>query len=146
MKPTSDPTQHQHHHFECECCDAPVERTWNVVHSDGEPVAVYYASSYHHAGRDPETWIDVILGTWDGDYAQDHVTFGCRVGTRSGNTTPAAGLVHACADGTAGPLHGTVLTRDQARTHPRLADFWAVVDHVLTSDPVVSGHLYAGTP
>ncbi|MER7197847.1 hypothetical protein CG723_27925 [Streptomyces sp. CB01635] len=50
--------------FECECCNAPIERAWNFICSDGEPYAVYFANCYHHRDRDHDAWIDVIFGTW----------------------------------------------------------------------------------
>ena len=54
----------------------------------------------------------------------------------------AFGLVQACLDGSAGPVHGAVLSREQALAHPRLPEFWQVVDFVLAEDPLVHAHLY----
>ena len=39
---------------------------------------------------------------------------------------------------------GERLTREQALLHPRLGDFWVVVDLMLLSDPEVHAHLYGG--
>jgi hypothetical protein len=117
-------------------------RTWNIVHRDGELFAVYFANSYEHTDQPRDTWIDVILGTWGQNSNADHETFGCRVGPVDNSSQPAASLVTACADGSASPLHGVALTREQGLTHPRLRDFWAVVDLVLAKDPTVRRHLY----
>lgn len=126
----------------CQCCSTPIVRTWNTVHRDGEMFAVYFANCYHHTDQPRDTWIDVILGTWGRNSNAHHVTFGCRVGPVDNSTQPAATLVTACADGSAGPLHGVVLTREKGLTHLRLRDFWAVVDLVLAEDLTVRGHLY----
>lgn len=104
--------------------------------------AVYFANCYHHSDQPRDTWIDVILGTWGRNSNADHVTFGCRVGPVDNSTQPAASLVSACADGSASPLHGVVLTREKGLVHPYLPDFWAVVDLVLAMDPTVRGHLH----
>ncbi|MFC9893594.1 hypothetical protein ACFVMC_07865 [Nocardia sp. NPDC127579] len=139
---TMDPDELQIRRYECECCSAPIERTWNFVRDGAEAYAVYFANSYHHTGQAHETWIDVILGTWGDQRADDHVTFGCRVGPVQGNPNPAATLIQACQDGTGSAIHGTLLSRDAGLAHPRLPDFWGVVDFVLAHDPTVNRHLY----
>ena len=143
MTLTTDLTEHQLREFTCGCCSAPVQRTWNFVHSDGSPHAVYFANSYHHRDQGHETWIDVIMGSWGTGDHSDHVTFGCRVGDVENSTAPAATAVQACLDGTAGEIHGRTLSREEALAHPWLSGFWAVVDHVLEHDPVVRAHLYS---
>jgi hypothetical protein len=143
MPLTVNPEAHQLREYECGCCKAPIQRTWNVVYRDGDPYAVYYASSYHHADQPHETWIDVVLGYWDQqEESGNHVTFGCRVGPVVDSPDPAATLVQACLDGSAGELHGQPLSREEGLAHPRLKDFWDVVDFVLVNDPVVAEHLY----
>jgi hypothetical protein len=130
--------------FTCACCKAPIERSWCLVHADGDPHALYYANCYHHADRDPDTWIDVIFGTWgeSADALTDHVSFGCRVGPVAGRTAPAAALVDAGTIYPDGPLFGHKLSRESGLRHPRIAEFWSVVDFVLKADPLVRGHLY----
>ncbi len=71
----------------------------------------------------------------------DHVTFGCRVGPVENSPEPAATLVQACLDGSSGPLHGAVLSREQGLAHPHLPVFWEVVDFVLANDPTVNAHV-----
>ncbi|KQY32397.1 MULTISPECIES: hypothetical protein [Nocardia] len=138
----ADLDERQFARYECPCCDEPIERTWNMITRDGIAYAAYFANSYHHTGQAHDTWIDVILGTWDSDTADDHVTFGCRVGPVQNNPNPAATLVQACLDGSADDVHGVVLSRADGLVHPRLPEFWSVVDYVLANDPTVSDHLY----
>jgi hypothetical protein len=135
--------QRQIRHYECQCCNAPVERAWNFIARGDEAHAVYFANCYRHTGQPHDAWIDVILGTWGEGDAGDHVTFGCRVGPVADSPEPAATLVQACMDGSAGKLHGLVLSREDGLTHPRLPEFWEVVDFVLANDPTVKPHLYA---
>ena len=142
MTLTTDPAARQVARHECGCCAAPVERTWNLLDRDGGTHAAYFANCYHHTDQPHEVWIDVILGTWGTDDPGDHVTFGCRVGPVADSPQPAATLVPACLDGSAGPIHGAVLSREDALSHPRLPEFWAAVDFVLANDPTVNAHLY----
>ncbi|WP_051830416.1 MULTISPECIES: hypothetical protein [Streptomyces] len=131
--------------FTCECCEAPIERSWNMVHADGAPYALYYANCYHHRDRDHDAWIDVVFGTWGqgAEAMTDHVSFGCRVGPVLGQTEPAATLVDAGTIYPDGPLFGRKLDRAAGLVHPQLRDFWAVVDYVLANDPLVNRHLYS---
>lgn len=39
---------------------------------------------------------------------------------------------------------GQMLQRDEALVHPRLADFWTVVDHVAAQDPAVQRTVCGG--
>ncbi len=111
------------------------------MHSEGDALAVYYASNYHHDGVH-ETWIDAILGTWGADTFDDHVTFGCRVGPVDNSPAPAATLVDGGSVAPDGPLYGHKLTRAEGRAHPRLPEFWQIVDTVLEQDELVRQHLY----
>ncbi|MFI6996258.1 hypothetical protein [Nocardia sp. NPDC050175] len=137
-----DLDERQVRQYECTCCGAPVERTWNFVRRHGDAYAVYFANSYHHTGQAHEVWIDVILGTWSGEPTDDHVTFGCRVGPVEGDPNPAATLVQACQDGSGSEIHGILLSREDGLAHARLPEFWSVVDFVLANDPTVNVHLY----
>lgn len=143
MNLTFGPDRHTRD-FTCDCCQAPIERAWNVIHADGAPHAVYYANCYHHTDRDHDAWIDVIFGTWGvaSDQWGDHVSFGCRVGPVVGQDTPASTLVTAGLANPDGPLFGQKLDRDAALQHPRLAEFWYVSDFILEHDPLVRGHVY----
>ena len=91
--------------------------------------------------RPHDVWIDVILGTWGAGAADDHVTSGCRVGPVEGSPEPGATLVDACLNAPASEVHGVVLSREDGLGHPRLPEFWTVVDFVLDNDPTVHAHL-----
>jgi hypothetical protein len=146
MTLTVDPAKRQQREYECSCCNAAIERTWNFIDRDGEPWAVYFANCYHHRDQPHDTWIDVIMGTWgddDVDGVNDHVTFGCRVGPVADSVFPAATLVDALQGFTSTPVHGMVLSREQGLAHPLLPQFWEIVDFVLENDPTVHAHLYS---
>lgn len=130
--------------FQCDCCQAPIERAWNFIHADGAAYAVYFANCYHHKDKDHDAWIDVIFGTWGAGAEQwgDHVSFACRVGPVAGQNTPASTLVTAGLAHPDGPLFGTKLDREAALQHPRLSEFWKVSDFILEHDPLVRGHIY----
>jgi hypothetical protein len=132
-----DLAERQEREFTCQCCNAAIQRMWNWVRRDGVVHAMYFANCYHHANQPHEAWIDVILGTWSAETAEDHVTFGCRVGPVQNSPEPAATLVQACLDGASSPIHGAVLSREAGVAHPRLPKFWEVVDFVLVSDEAV---------
>lgn len=110
-----------------------------------DAVAIAFTALHTHEGVH-EAWIDAILGTFGDDRAGDHVTFGCRVGPFAGRDDPAASLVQAAQPYGDAPIWGQKLSRDQALSHPRLAEFWEVVDYVLVADPVVHHHVYRHSP
>lgn len=124
----------------CDHCGEPMTRVTGFIYRGGDAYAVFFASCYHHDGH--EAWIDVVFSpTWE-DGVDDRVTFGCRVGPIEGQPDPAASLMAAAAAFGDSATFGRKLTRDEALEHPMLGEFWAVVDHVLTRDPVVSAHVY----
>ncbi|WP_093619393.1 hypothetical protein [Actinoplanes philippinensis] len=127
--------------FVCQCCGGAADRTWAHVNDDNGAAAVYFASCYHHNGVH-EAWIDAILGTWGDDRHDDHVTFGCRVGPVQGSPAPAATLVDGGAVAPDAPIFGHKLSRAEGLAHPRLADFWRLVDTVLEKDELVRRHVY----
>ncbi|WP_433062612.1 hypothetical protein [Dactylosporangium sp. CS-033363] len=130
----------------CDCCGNPSQRTWTMVERDGRPYAVYFAACYDH-GHERESWIDVVFGTWgEGDEYDDHLTFGCRFGPVVNSPLPAATAVDAAFVAPDGPLYGEKLSRTAALAHPRIADFWQVVDFVVECDPLVHEHHYGHRP
>ncbi|AXH89032.1 hypothetical protein AB0N38_32670 [Micromonospora aurantiaca] len=88
-----------------------------------------------------EVWIDAILGSWGRDDFDDHVTFGCRVGPVAGSPGPAATLVNGGEVAGDSPIFGRKLSREEGLTHPRLAEFWQMVDLILERDALVRRHL-----
>ena len=105
-----------------------------VLDGDG-PRAVYFASCHTHSEK--AVRIDVILGTWGGDPpAEDHVTFSCEL-----RITGAMALDAPVTLTEKRPVLGAVLTRNEALTHPRAAEFWAIIDLISTEDPAVASGL-----
>jgi hypothetical protein len=138
-----DEDSRQNRHVTCACCQAEVERTWAHIRSEDAGTAVYYASCYHHhAGH--EAFIDVILGTWGSGNFTDHITFGCRVGPVTNSPAPAATLINAAAVAPDSVIFGRKLSRDEGLQHPRLAEFWTIIDTILEHDELVHRHLYGG--
>ncbi len=130
----------------CECCGQPRQSTWCMTMRDDEPYAVYFASCYNHNGE-RESYIDVVFGTWgQGTDYTDHFTFGCRFGPVTDSPLPAATAINAAEVAPDSPLFGLKLTRDQALAHPRIADFWQMVDFIVERDPVVHPHHYGHAP
>ncbi|OKI65587.1 hypothetical protein A6A27_24770 [Micromonospora sp. CB01531] len=126
----------------CECCGQPSRRTWCMVTRDGLPYGVFFAACYNHDGV-AESWIDVVFGTWgqDTDY-DDHLTFGCRFGPGAGSDLPGATAVDAASVAPDDPLYGHKLTRAEALAHPKLSEFWDVIDFVVATDPLLHQHHY----
>ncbi|GAA1857283.1 hypothetical protein [Asanoa iriomotensis] len=127
--------------FVCDCCGNQADRTWAHVYDGDTAVAVYYASCYHHGGVH-EAWIDAILGSWNTGSFDDHVTFGCRVGPVAGSPAPAATLVDGASASPDSPIFGRKLSRAEGLSHPRIADFWRLVDTILEHDDLVRHHVY----
>jgi hypothetical protein len=141
MSFSMDPDGRHTRRFDCPCCGDPIDRSWNLIRRDGDVLALYYASCYPHGGA-REAWLDVVFGSSHSEGAPDHVTFGCRVGPVAGQAGPVATAVDGglARDGEA--LFGRKLSRAEALTHPRLEQFWRVVDFVLAADPLVHRHVY----
>lgn len=106
---------------------------------DGAAYAVAKTALHDHDER--EAWIDLVLGTWD-EETDDHVTFGCRVGTVSGSPDPAATAVDAARPYGDSAFWGSKLSRAGALGHQRLAEFWDAVDFLLVHEPTINHHVY----
>lgn len=137
-----DPSDRSSRLFECTCCERPAERVWAFVELGDERLALYFATNYHHRGHWPETYVDVVLGTFGAGSNDDHVTFGCRIGPVGDHPEPDANYWEPCVDGAVSPLHGRLLSVEEAKRSKRLADFWNVIDVVLNKDPAVRHHQY----
>lgn len=124
----------------CDHCGEPSRRVTGFIHQNGQAHAIYFASCYHHGGH--EAWIDVVFSPTWADDMDDRLTFGCRVGPIDGYSGPQSSLATGGAAFSQSRTFGQKLTRDEALKHPRLPEFWAVVDHVLTHDQVVRTHVY----
>jgi hypothetical protein len=128
--------------FTCDDCGATATRFAAYIYDDSTMTRVswYLASCYNHNDRH-EAYIDAVLGTWVPEDSDDHVTFSCRVGSVENSDMPACTLV----DARRGPdqtFKGRTMTREEGLSHPRLGDFWNVVDTVLANDINVNWHVY----
>jgi hypothetical protein len=117
--------------FDCPDCGVPIQRVTGFVLRDDKAYAVYYASCYHHGGH--EAWFDVIFSPTWAEGVDDHETFGCRVGPIEGQAEPGASLTTGGGAFRDSQIFGRKLSRDEALTNPRLAEFWEVVDYILST-------------
>lgn len=124
----------------CGDCGGAHDAVTGFVLRDGQPHAVYFAWWYPHPG---EAYVDVALGSSGvHDASDDAVMFGCRIGHGASQSAPAASLVEAGTRLAADPRWGPRLDRGAARRHPRLGDFWDVVDWLVVSDPTLHEHVF----
>jgi hypothetical protein len=84
----------------------------------------------------------VILGSSEEPDYGDNVTFGCRIGHVETRAEPACSLVEGGAVRSDKRLLGAKLDRDTALTHPRLDEFWAVLDWLVVNDPMLHEHVF----
>jgi hypothetical protein len=126
---------------ECAECGRSYRLIKTFILLDSHAYAIAYTALHRHSTIH-EAWIDVILGHFGENTSDDHITFGCRVGPIEGQNEPAASLVTAAIPYGASSIWGQKLTREQAIQHPRLKEFWEVVDHLLLSDPEIHAHVY----
>lgn len=125
----------------CHDCGAEYLLVKSFVLDGSGPYAVAFSALHSHG--DPEAWIDVIFGAFEGDAADDvRTTFGCRVGAVESSDEPAATAVPAAVPYADGPVFGHKLNREEALAHPRVADFWQVVDFLLVHESAVRHHIY----
>ena len=123
----------------CESCGKQYLLVTSFIARDGAAYAAAKTALHHHDGQ--EAWIDLVLGSWH-EGADDHLTFGCRVGPVVGSPDPAATAVDAAQPYGESPFWGQKLSRAEALGHPRLDEFWQAVDFVLVSEPTINHHVY----
>lgn len=121
----------------CSDCGASFEHVTGFVVDGNNAHSVYFAACHGHPKH--EAQIDVVLGTWAGDEAEDHVTFSSIL-RRDGAMAVSATVA---IDGNLEFL-GRRLSRDEALAHPWVAAFWQVVDLLATEDPTIKEHVAAG--
>lgn len=125
----------------CPDCGADYLLVKSFLLDDSDPYAIAFSALHWHG--DAEALIDVIFGAFEGDAADDdRTTFGCRVGPVEGSDEPAATAVEAAVPYSDGPVFGRKLNRYEALTHPRVTDFWRVVDFLLEHEHAVAHHIY----
>jgi hypothetical protein len=118
----------------CPSCDQEHQGVTGLVLRGGSAYAVYFADWYPHVS---EAWLDVVLGTFTEPAPEDHVTFGCRIGHVPGQDEPACSLVQAARRRSDSALFGTRLSAGQARSHPRVGEFWAMTDWLILNDQLL---------
>jgi hypothetical protein len=118
----------------CEACRSSFEHVTGLLHRARAPYAAYFAACHRHP--EPEAQIDLVLGTWGSDDAQDHVTFSCRL--RGAGAMAVDATVATVSDD---PILGARLTREAALSHPWIDRFWEAVDHLAAHDPTIEQHL-----
>lgn len=123
----------------CESCGKHFLLVTSFIASDGAAHAVAKTALHDHDGQ--EAWIDLVFGSWH-ESADDHVTFGCRVGPVVGSPDPAATAVDAAQPYGESPFWGQKLSRAEALGHPRLDEFWQAVDFLLFGEPTINHHVY----
>lgn len=126
---------------DCSCCGATFIVTDHFILMDGHTHAIAKTALHDHDG-DHEAWIDVIFGPFGDNSAEGRVTFGCRVGPIAGATEPAATVVDAAQPYPDSPVWGHKFSREEALQQDSLAQFWDVVDWLLSTDPTVHRHVY----
>ena len=126
----------QHSQGACASCGADYPRVTAFVSGDDQPVAVVFAACHWHDGHS-EAWLDVVVGSFLEPEFSDQATFSCRV--KATGATLFSGPV--ASEGKAA-MFGRMLTEDEARRDDRLPDVWAVVDYVVTHEPVVGDAVY----
>jgi hypothetical protein len=128
----------------CSDCGAEYLLVKSFVLDAEGPAAIAFAALHHHGVA--EAWMDVIFGCFEGDVTDDRYTFGCRVGPVDGSPEPAATAVNAAVPYEDSATFGHKLARDEALAHPRVRDFWDVVDYLLVTDPTINHHVYGHLP
>jgi hypothetical protein len=125
----------------CQHCDEEHDGTTGYVMRDGSAYAIYFLDWYPH---DDEAWLDVILGSFFVEDAEDagRVTFGCRIGEIEGQDGPGCSLVPGAEVRADLPVFGTKLSRDEALAHPRQPEFWVVTDWLILNDPLLHERIY----
>jgi hypothetical protein len=123
----------------CSSCGEDFEHVTGYLKDQDGAYAVYFAACHGHPGH--EAQIDVVLGTWGTDQpANDHVTFSCRLRPEGASADDAT--LATTSDSRA---LGERLTRADALRHPKVDDFWTVIDFLAASDPTIKESVY-GTP
>lgn len=127
----------------CHDCGAQYTLVKSFVLDEVGPHAIGFSALHVHDGAF-EAWIDVIFGRFEGDAESDNrTTFGCRVGPVDNSPDPAATAVQAAIPYAESASFGHKLNREEALAHPRIGDFWDVVDFLLEHEPAVNHHVYA---
>jgi hypothetical protein len=119
----------------CARCDAVDGSSWGTVLVDGRRHA-YYSLHWHTLIGEGD--ILLTLGSFDDPTYADQSTFGGMFRSMQGDEVECE-LVDAeeVLPDLRMAFFGRFLTREEARTHDRVNDFWYYVDWLLANDPVL---------
>jgi hypothetical protein len=105
------------------------------------PFAIAHIEGHRH-GEVPEIYFTCTIGSsWDNDDHKDNVTFACRYGKVSGQEEYACTLVDVPKTYVS-PLAGKKLTRVDGLEHPKINEFWHIVDFLIDSDLTIHDFLH----
>jgi hypothetical protein len=116
----------------CTGCGAAYDHVTGFVVDDEGAHSVYFAACHGHPEHSAS--IDVVLGTWTEENAEDHVTFSCLL--RATGAVAVDAPVAVNRDDSL--LMGDQLTRDAALRHELLGSFWQVVDLLAEFDESIA--------
>jgi hypothetical protein len=120
----------------CSTCGQDFHHVTGYLNDEGGAYAVYFAACHGHPEH--EAQIDVVLGTWGSeDPVDDHVTFSCRL--RPDGAFADDATLATTSDSR---LLGRRLTRAAGLAHPRIGEFWTIVDFLAESDPTINATVY----
>jgi hypothetical protein len=123
----------------CETCGQDFQHVTGYVNVEGGAYAVYFAACHGHPEH--EAQIDVVLGSWGVEPPiDDFLTFSCTL--RPDGAVAVDATVATTSDDA---LLGIRLLRAEALAHPRVEDFWAVVDFLAQSDPTIHATVYGSS-
>lgn len=124
----------------CPNCNSKYLSITDFVLNDEHAYAVAYIDCHRHHNS-PELFFTVILGSWaEGEY-DDHVTFACRYGGLINGGEEVACTLLDVSDVYDKPIFGKRLTRDQALKHPKVTEFWEIIDYLIEYDIKVHDYL-----
>jgi hypothetical protein len=117
----------------CSNCQSRYLRLQRFILEGGDAYAYVVAEAHRHTGG-PEIYFFCTIGTWDDDSPKDdHTTFSCRYGLVDGQEDYAFSLIDVDDDYT-GSFVGKRLSRKAALKHPKIHEFWEVMDFLILSD------------
>ena len=125
----------------CGHCRKRMVRLTGELHDADGIAGIFYASLYKHDGVG-DVYVDAILGGWTAGDSSDRVT----ITTRTGPVEPDGRIASTLVDGGASypdePGFGHKVSREEGLASPRLAEFWAASDAVVSQVADVDRHLY----
>lgn len=127
----------------CDACGHDYRSIVDFLLRDGDAWAIVRAQLHRHDG-DAITYVQATFGSlWD-EHATDKVTFASRIGPVEGYGGNEAGLLDAEEVEAGSSVFGAQLTREQALEHPRVTEFWELLDWLALEDPDIAENVAHG--